>query len=141
MFLIFKYNVIMRAILISLVLLFMSVMGNAQSLTLKIGGIENAEGFLYVGIYSSEESFMKKPAYGFRVEVKDTLVTVALQRLTLQVLMPFLFFRMRMAMVCWIPALLAVRLRSSVLVIMPKGSWGRPLTRNACLNLSKMLRY
>ena len=50
MFLIFKYNVIMRAILISLVLLFMSVMGNAQSLTLKIGGIENAEGFLYVGI-------------------------------------------------------------------------------------------
>ena len=66
----------MRTILISLVLLFMSVMGNAQSLTLKIGGIENAEGFLYVGIYSSEESFMKKPVYGFRVEVKDTLVTV-----------------------------------------------------------------
>ena len=76
MVLIFKYNVIMRTILISLVLLFMSVMGNAQSLTLKIGGIENAEGFLYVGIYSSEESFMKKPVYGFRVEVKDTLVTV-----------------------------------------------------------------
>ena len=124
----------MRTILISLVLLFMSVMGNAQSLTLKIGGIENAEGFLYVGIYSSEESFMKKPVYGFRVEVKDTLVTVP-------VFMPFLFFRMRMAMVCWIPALLAVRLRSSVLVIMPKGSWGRPLTRNVCLNLSKMLRY
>ena len=66
----------MRTILISLVLLFMIVMGNAQSLTLKIGGIENAEGFLYVGIYSSEESFMKKPVYGFRVEVKDTLVTV-----------------------------------------------------------------
>ena len=76
----------MRAILISLVLLFMSVMGNAQSLTLKIGGIENAEGFLYVGIYSSEESFMKKPAYGFRVEVKDTL-----QRLTLRCLCHFCF--------------------------------------------------
>lgn len=90
MFLIFKYNVIMRAILISLVLSFMSVMGNAQSLTLKIGGIENAEGFLYVGIYSSEESFMKKPAYGFRVEVKDTLVTVPCKGLP-SVLMPFCF--------------------------------------------------
>ena len=67
MFLIFKYNVIMRAILISLVLLFMSVMGNAQSLTLKIGGIENAEGFLYVGIYSSEESFMKKQMSDWRL--------------------------------------------------------------------------
>ena len=53
MFLIFKYNVIMRTILISLVLLFMSVMGNAQSLTLKIGGIENAEGFLYVWMWKA----------------------------------------------------------------------------------------
>lgn len=130
----------MRAILISLVLLFMSVMGNAQSLTLKIGGIENAEGFLYVGIYSSEESFMKKPVYGFRVEVKDTLVTVPCKGLPSGAY-AISVFRMRMAMVCWIPALLAVRLRSSVLVIMPKGSWGRPLTRNVCLNLSKMLRY
>ena len=72
MFLIFKYNVIMRAILISLVLLFMSVMGNAQSLTLKIGGIENAEGFLYVGIYSSEESFMKKQMSDWRLTEMQT---------------------------------------------------------------------
>ena len=72
MVLIFKYNVIMRTILISLVLLFMSVMGNAQSLTLKIGGIENAEGFLYVGIYSSEESFMKKQMSDWRLTEMQT---------------------------------------------------------------------
>jgi len=62
----------MRTILISLVLLFMSVMGNAQSLTLKIGGIENAEGFLYVGIYSSEESFMKKQMSDWRLTEMQT---------------------------------------------------------------------
>ena len=138
MFLIFKYNVIMRAILISLVLLFMSVMGNAQSLTLKIGGIENAEGFLYVGIYSSEESFMKKPAYGFRVEVKDTLVTVPCKGLPSGAYAISVF---QDANGNGVLDTGSFRLRSSVLVIMPKGSWGRPLTRNACLNLSKMLRY
>ena len=62
----------MRTILISLVLLFMSVMGNAQSLTLKIGGIENAEGFLYVGIYSSEESFMKNQISDWRLTEMQT---------------------------------------------------------------------
>lgn len=66
----------MKTILISLVLVFVSVTGFAQSLTLKIEGIENAQGFLYVGIYDSEASFMKKPVYGFRVEVKDKVLTV-----------------------------------------------------------------
>ena len=74
----------MRTILISLVLLFMSVMGNAQSLTLKIGGIENAEGFLYVGIYSSACLWIpgRSERYvGYR----------SLQRLTLRCLCHFCF--------------------------------------------------
>lgn len=66
----------MRTILISLVLVFVGVTGYAQSLTLKIEGIENAQGFLYVGIYDSETSFMKKPVYGFRVDVKDKALIV-----------------------------------------------------------------
>lgn len=66
----------MKTVLISLVLVFVSVMGGAQGLTLKIEGIENIKGFLYVGIYDSEASFMKKPIYGFRVEVKGKTLSV-----------------------------------------------------------------
>ena len=46
---------------------------SAQNLTLEVRGIEKPEGHLYVAIYSSEETFMKKPLTAFRVEVKDTV--------------------------------------------------------------------
>ncbi len=51
-------------------------MGSAQTLTLKVEGIEHVKGNLLVGIYSSEESFMKKPAFGFKVEVTDTTLNI-----------------------------------------------------------------
>ena len=37
-------------------------------------GIEHVKGNLLVGIYSSEESFMKKPAFGFKVT--DTTLSI-----------------------------------------------------------------
>lgn len=49
---------------------------SAQNLTLEVRGIENPEGHLYVAIYSSEETFMKKPFTAFRVEVKDTVKVI-----------------------------------------------------------------
>ena len=51
----------MKTNLIFLFLVFVSVIGSAQTLTLKVEGIENVKGYLYIGIYNSPESFMKKP--------------------------------------------------------------------------------
>mgnify|MGYP000927510955 CR=1 FL=1 len=56
----------MKTNLIFLFLVFASVIGSAQTLTLKVEGIENVKGYLYIGIYNSPESFMKKPVFGFR---------------------------------------------------------------------------
>ncbi|WP_346999431.1 DUF2141 domain-containing protein, partial [Bacteroides cellulosilyticus] len=39
-------------------------------------GIENVVGKLYVAIYNSQETFMKKPLAGFAVEVKDKVVSI-----------------------------------------------------------------
>lgn len=71
----------MRTNLISLILVFASVMGSAQTLTLKVEGIESVKGNLLVGIYNSEESFMKKPVFGFRVEVTNTTMSIPCQGL------------------------------------------------------------
>lgn len=48
----------------------------AQNLTLDVRGIENVTGTLYVGIYNSKETFMKKPTTGFRVEVKRNEMSI-----------------------------------------------------------------
>ena len=66
----------MKTNLIFLFLVFASVIGSAQTLTLKVEGIEHVKGNLLVGIYSSEESFMRKPAFGFKVEVIDTTLSI-----------------------------------------------------------------
>lgn len=66
----------MKTNLIFLFLVFASVIGSAQTLTLKVEGIENVKGNLLVGIYNSEESFMKKPVFGVKVEVTDTTLSI-----------------------------------------------------------------
>lgn len=48
----------------------------AQRLTLEVRGIDRPIGHLYVGIYSSEADFLKRPLTGFRVEVKDKQLIV-----------------------------------------------------------------
>lgn len=48
----------------------------AQTLTIEVRDIEKVEGRLYIAIYHSEATFMKKPLATFRVEVKDKVVSV-----------------------------------------------------------------
>lgn len=43
----------------------------AQSLTLEVRDINRTEGTLYVGVYSSDSTFLRNLFKGFRVEVKD----------------------------------------------------------------------
>ena len=53
----------------------------AQNLTVELRDIEKAEGHLYVAIYNSEETFMKKPLAAFRVDVKDKVLSIPCQGL------------------------------------------------------------
>ena len=53
----------------------------AQNLTLEVRGIEKVEGHLYVAIYNSEETFMKKPLTAFRIDVKDKVLSIPCQGL------------------------------------------------------------
>lgn len=73
----------MRTMIITLVFALQSVANllSAQNLTLEVRDIEKAEGHLYVAIYNSKETFMKKPLAAFRVDVKDTVVSIPCQGL------------------------------------------------------------
>lgn len=53
----------------------------AQNLMIEVREIEKTEGHLYVAIYNSQETFLKKPLTAFRVEVKDKVVTIPCQGL------------------------------------------------------------
>ena len=53
----------------------------AQNLTIEVCDIEKVEGHLYVAIYNSEETFMKKPLTAFRIDVKDTSLSIPCQGL------------------------------------------------------------
>ncbi|WP_291527919.1 DUF2141 domain-containing protein [Bacteroides sp. UBA939] len=68
----------MKAIIISFVfaLTFVAQSLSAQNLTLEVRGIENVTGKLYVAIYNSPETFMKKPLAAFAVEVKDNVLSL-----------------------------------------------------------------
>ena len=68
----------MKAMIISFVcvLTFATQSLSAQNLTLEVRGIENVVGKLYVAIYNSQETFMKKPLAGFAIEVKDKVVSI-----------------------------------------------------------------
>lgn len=96
----------MKAMIISFVcvLTFATQSMFAQNLTLEVRGIENVAGKLYVAIYNSQETFMKKPLAGFAVEVKDKVVSIPVKD-SRQELMPSPCIRMRMEMVNWIPVL------------------------------------
>lgn len=49
---------------------------SAQTLTIEVRGIEKVKGQLYVAFYSSEDSFLKKPLTGLRVEVTDRVLVI-----------------------------------------------------------------
>lgn len=68
----------MKTIIISFVfaLAFATQSLIAQNLTLEVQGIEKVTGKLYVAIYNSSESFMKKPLTGLVVEVKDKVMSI-----------------------------------------------------------------
>lgn len=51
----------------------------AQNLTLEVHGIEKVEGQLYVAIYHSKETFLKKPLAAFRVDVKEKVLFIPCQ--------------------------------------------------------------
>ena len=53
----------------------------AQNLTIEVRDIEKVEGLLYVAIYNSQESFMKKPLAAFKVDVKDKVLSIPCQGL------------------------------------------------------------
>jgi hypothetical protein len=124
----------MKAMIISFVcvLTFATQSLSAQNLTLEVRGIENVVGKLYVAIYNSQETFMKKPLAGFAVEVKDKVVSIPCKGFR-QELMPFPCIRMRMEMANWIPALSVFLWRSLVSVMMPKALWAPLPTKNAVL--------
>ena len=73
----------MKAMIIFLVFVLQSVaqMLFAQNLTIEVRDIEMVEGHLYVALYNSEEAFMKKPLTAFRIDVKDTSLSIPCQGL------------------------------------------------------------
>lgn len=73
----------MKAMIIFLVFVLQSVaqMLFAQNLTIEVRDIEKVEGHLYVALYNSEEAFMKKPLTAFRIDVKDTSLSIPCQGL------------------------------------------------------------
>ena len=73
----------MKAMIIFLVFVLQSVaqLLFAQNLTIEVRDIEKVEGHLYVALYNSEETFMKKPLTAFRIDVKDTSLSIPCQGL------------------------------------------------------------
>lgn len=124
----------MKAMIISFVcvLTFATQSLSAQNLTLEVRGIENVAGKLYVAIYNSQETFMKKPLAGFAVEVKDKVVSIPCKGLPAGTY-AFPCIRMRMEMENWIPVLSVFLWRSLVSAMMPKALWAPLPTKNAVL--------
>ena len=73
----------MKAMIIFLVFVMQSAaqLLFAQNLTIEVCDIEKVEGHLYVALYNSEEAFMKKPLTAFRIDVKDTSLSIPCQGL------------------------------------------------------------
>lgn len=63
----------------------------AQNLTIEVRDIEKVEGRLYVAIYNSQETFMKKPLAAFRVDVQDKVLSIPCQGLPAGTYAVFLF--------------------------------------------------
>lgn len=91
----------------------------AQNLTIEVRDIEKVEGHLYVALYNSEETFMKKPLTAFRIDVKDTSLSIPCQGLPAGTYAISLS-RMRMETGSWIAELWASLRRSLVSAMMRK---------------------
>lgn len=124
----------MKAMIISFVcvLAFATQSLSAQNLTLEVRGIENVAGKLYVAIYNSQETFMKKPLAGFAVEVKDKVVSIPCKGLPAGTY-AFSMYQDENGMVNWIPVLSVFLWRSLVSAMMPKALWAPLPTKNAVL--------
>lgn len=124
----------MKAMIISFVciLTFATQSLSAQNLTLEVRGIENVVGKLYVAIYNSQETFMKKPLTGFAVEVKDKVVSIPCKGLPAGTY-AFSMYQDENGMVNWIPVLSVFLWRSLVSAMMPKALWAPLPTKNAVL--------
>lgn len=124
----------MKAMIISFVciLTFATQSLSAQNLTLEVRGIENVVGKLYVAIYNSQETFMKKPLAGFAVEVKDKVVSIPCKGLPAGTY-AFSMYQDENGMVNWIPVLSVFLWRSLVSAMMPKALWAPLPTKNAVL--------
>lgn len=124
----------MKAMIISFVcvLTFATQSLSAQNLTLEVRGIENVTGKLYVAIYNSQETFMKKPLAGFAVEVKDKVVSIPCKGLPAGTY-AFSMYQDENGMVNWIPVLSVFLWRSLVSAMMPKVLWAPLPTKNAVL--------
>lgn len=124
----------MKAMIISFVcvLTFATQSLSAQNLTLEVRGIENVTGKLYVAIYNSQETFMKKPLTGFAVEVKDKVVSIPCKGLPAGTY-AFSMYQDENGMVNWIPVLSVFLWRSLVSAMMLKVLWAPLPTKNAVL--------
>lgn len=124
----------MKAMIISFVcvLTFATQSLSAQNLTLEVRGIENVTGKLYVAIYNSQETFMKKPLAGFAVEVKDKVVSIPCKGLPAGTY-AFSMYQDENGMVNWIPVLSVFLWRSLVSAMMLKVLWAPLPMKNAVL--------
>lgn len=127
----------MKAMIISFVcvLTFATQSLSAQNLTLEVRGIENVTGKLYVAIYNSQETFMKKPLAGFAVEVKDKVVSIPCKGLPAGTY-AFSMYQDENGMVNWIPVLSVFLWRSLVSAMMPKVLWA-PFLRKCSITFSE----
>lgn len=66
----------MKTMIILLFAVLTSVSVTGQNLTLIVKDVEHVDGSVYVAIYSSKQTFMKKPVFGFRVGVKDRTIEI-----------------------------------------------------------------
>mgnify|MGYP001396084469 FL=1 len=66
----------MKTMIILLFAVLTSVSVAGQNLTLIVKDVEHVDGSVYVAIYFSKQTFMKKPVFGFRVGVKDRTIEI-----------------------------------------------------------------
>jgi len=48
-----------------------------QTLTMKVRGIEKKEGTLFIGIYNSSKTFLKKSLYGYKQKINDLEIDIS----------------------------------------------------------------
>lgn len=130
----------MKTMIILLFAVLTSVSVAGQNLTLIVKDVEHVDGSVYVAIYSSKQTFMKKPVFGLRVGVKDRTIEIPCKEF-LPVLMPFPSFRMKMKTGSWIPVHSGVLWKSSGSAMMRKESWELLRLKNAVLNSNGTLRW